>query len=162
MASKKVVLLGIDGADWRLLKPMLNEGTLKTFSEIIQHGSFGVLKSTVPPLSIPAWTSIFTGVNPGKHGLTGVILREDDSFKIRATSYRMVNPIWLYLDKKGFKSSRRISSIMKREGPNGILIVEHFKKEILSSEVGNLVLERQRKYGDTILALYRNLSVQYS
>lgn len=45
---------------------------------------------------------------------------------------------------------------------NGILIVEHFKKEILSSEVGNLVLERQRKYGDTILALYRNLSAQYS
>lgn len=101
---EKVILLGIDGADWRLINPMLSEGILSTFGELIQHGFSGVLKSTIPPLSLPAWTSIFTGVNPGKHGLIDVIIRENNSFKISTSKYRMIDPIWCNLSRKNLRS----------------------------------------------------------
>lgn len=37
---------------------------------------------------------------------------------------------------------------------NGLLIIEHYKKEVLPQRAGRLVLERQKKYGDTVLSFY--------
>ena len=42
--------------------------------------------------------------------------------------------------------------------PDGLLIIEHYKKEILPQEVGNLILKKQRKYGDTVLSFYEPCS----
>ncbi len=40
--------------------------------------------------------------------------------------------------------------------PNGLVIVQHFKKDNLPETQGDLSLFRQAKYGDTILSFYRN------
>ena len=57
----KILVIGLDGATWTLLKPWIEKGYLPTIKKLIKEGVHGVLKSTVPPLSIPAWNSIVTG-----------------------------------------------------------------------------------------------------
>ena len=47
---------------------MLAKGKMKNLQRIISTGVRGNLKSTVPPVTGPAWVSFATGKNPGKHG----------------------------------------------------------------------------------------------
>lgn len=68
-SSKKVVVIGLDGATLDLIKPWAEEGKLPTFKEMLTEGVHGILRSTIPHVTIPAWPSFATGVNPGKHGL---------------------------------------------------------------------------------------------
>lgn len=67
----KVVILGLDGADFDLLQPLIDSGDLPNLRRFQQQGAWGRLASTIPPISVPAWPSCFTGVNPGKHGVFG-------------------------------------------------------------------------------------------
>ncbi|GIK73491.1 MAG: phosphodiesterase [Chloroflexota bacterium] len=74
---KKVVVIGWDGADWRLLRPWVLEGKLPTLARFVQEGSYGYLRSTMRPESSVAWASFSTGVNPGKHSVYGFVARTD-------------------------------------------------------------------------------------
>ena len=64
----KVVIIGLDGTTWKLLDPLLQQGRLPNLQKIINGGSRATLVSTKPPVTVPAWTTFATGVNPGKHG----------------------------------------------------------------------------------------------
>lgn len=68
MNNKKVLVIGLDGATWDLIKPWANEGKLPTFKKLMSEGAYGTLKTTIPPITIPAIPSFMTGKNPGKHG----------------------------------------------------------------------------------------------
>jgi predicted AlkP superfamily phosphohydrolase/phosphomutase len=70
----KVLLLGLDGMTFDVLRPAFEAGHMNHLSKLLERGASGVLKSTVPPYTPPGWTSIFTGVNPGKHGIFGFAL----------------------------------------------------------------------------------------
>ena len=48
---------------------MVERGELPTLASIMETGTSGNLISTVPPITIPAWVSCVTGMNPGKFGL---------------------------------------------------------------------------------------------
>lgn len=48
---------------------------LPNFRAVSEQGMFGRVQSTVPPTSIAAWTSIFSGCDPGQHGITGYLRR---------------------------------------------------------------------------------------
>ncbi len=65
---KKIVVIGLDGATFDLLRPWTDLGYLPNLRHLIDHGAHGVLKSTVPWVAAPAWVSFATGKNPGKHG----------------------------------------------------------------------------------------------
>jgi predicted AlkP superfamily phosphohydrolase/phosphomutase len=78
--QKKVLVVGLDGATFDLIKPWVAAGHLPALDRILREGAHGVLHSTVPPMTAPAWTSFATGVNPGKHGLYDWIAREPDSY----------------------------------------------------------------------------------
>ncbi len=70
MNNKKVLVIGLDGATWDLIKPWVNEGKLPAFRKLMSEGAYGTLKTTIPPITIPAIPSFMTGKNPGKHGIT--------------------------------------------------------------------------------------------
>ena len=79
MARKsRVILLGWDGATWDLILPWVEEGKLPGIGRMMEQGTWGTLLSTIPPISPAAWTTIFTGVNPGKHGIFGFVKRRTD------------------------------------------------------------------------------------
>ncbi len=77
----KIIVVGLDGATFDLIKPWAEEGHLPVLKHIMENGAYGTLNSTVPPMTAPAWTSFATGVNPGKHRLYDWIAREPNSYR---------------------------------------------------------------------------------
>ncbi len=69
MNKKRTLIIGLDGATFDIIKPMVADGKLPTFTKLMKEGAWGPLRSTIPPLTPPAWTSFMTGKNPGKHGV---------------------------------------------------------------------------------------------
>ena len=65
----KVLIIGLDGATWRVLEPWARNGRLPNLAVLMARGSWGPLRSTVPALTLPAWSSLATGRNPGGHGV---------------------------------------------------------------------------------------------
>lgn len=67
--KRRVLAIGLDGATWTVLKPLMDQGQLPNLKRLVEQGASGNLESTVPAHSAPAWTTFMTGVNPGKHGV---------------------------------------------------------------------------------------------
>lgn len=72
----RVLLIGLDGASFDKVKSFVEEGELPNFAKFIDEGCAGIMKTTIPPTSAPAWASLVTGVNPGKHGIFFFMTRE--------------------------------------------------------------------------------------
>jgi len=64
-----LLVIGLDGASLDLVRPWADEGRLPVLAALMKRGAWGRLRSTVPPATFPAWTSLVTGVNPGRHGI---------------------------------------------------------------------------------------------
>jgi predicted AlkP superfamily phosphohydrolase/phosphomutase len=97
--KSKVLVIGLDGATWDLIKPLIKEGKLPTFRKLIESGAYGDFESTAPATTPPAWTSITTGKNPGKHGIFG-FFKVDENYNrsfYHSTDKRS-KEIWDYLD----------------------------------------------------------------
>ncbi len=71
----KVVFVGLDGADWRVLQPMMEKGELPTFAAMMRQGASGDLATLHDSNSAVIWASIYTGVTPDRHGV-------DDFYRI--------------------------------------------------------------------------------
>lgn len=98
--KKKLVLLGVDGADWKILGPLIAEGCLPNFKKAREGGSHSDLLSTIPALTAPAWRSIFTGVNPGKHGVYDFFAFEDGKLRVTNANDTQVPYFWEAMDEK--------------------------------------------------------------
>ncbi len=97
----KVILIGIDGATWNIIDPLVRKGYLPNLKRLKSLGLYGNLKSTYPPSSPPAWNSLFSGVNPGRHKIYDFIKRKKNSyfFEPMFSSDRKAPLIWDYLTK---------------------------------------------------------------
>ncbi len=73
----KVLLVGIDGASFRVLDPLLAAGEAPQFQALVGRGSRGVLKSENPMASPALWTTIATGRSRREHGIEDFIVRKD-------------------------------------------------------------------------------------
>lgn len=65
----KVVFVGLDGADWRVIQPLMEKGELPTFAAMMRQGASGDLGSIHDSNSAVIWASIYTGVTPDRHGV---------------------------------------------------------------------------------------------
>lgn len=101
--SSPVVLLGIDGAAYSILDPLIAEGKLPSLSRLKQEGASGVLRSTIHPLTPAAWVSMVTGVNPGKHGVYDFRCRKAGSYDWELVNSRSWSgePVWSVLGRQG-------------------------------------------------------------
>ena len=68
-SQHKVVFIGLDGASWEIINPMVLDGGLPTFKRLKEEGTSGLLRSTPCYFSPPAWTSMMTGFVPEKTGV---------------------------------------------------------------------------------------------
>lgn len=66
-APRRVVVIGLDGADWQLLDRYRAAGAMPELDRLVREGRSGVLRSLVPPLSPLVWTTIATGTSPLQH-----------------------------------------------------------------------------------------------
>ncbi len=81
----KVLIIGIDSATFDIIHPMMERGRLPNLHNLIKSGSSGQLRSTIPPVTPPAWVSFMTGKNPGKHGVFDFYV---------SPSYGYIRPVW--------------------------------------------------------------------
>ena len=100
-----IITIGLDCATWDLIKPWANAQELPNFMRLIEEGTTASLKSTYPPVTPVAWPSIFTGKNPGMHGIFGFTDSDPLSLKIPRISYNYMKckPIWDILSENGKK-----------------------------------------------------------
>jgi predicted AlkP superfamily phosphohydrolase/phosphomutase len=104
MKNKKVLIIGFDGATWDLIKPWTEQNELPHLKKLMENGCYGSMKSTIPHVTPPAWTSMTTGKNPGKHGIFDFtnIKKIDDSlsFVLNSSKNKKSKEIWDYLKEK--------------------------------------------------------------
>jgi predicted AlkP superfamily phosphohydrolase/phosphomutase len=72
----KVLLIGFDGASFDRIKSFAAKGELPNLVKFMENGCTGTMTTTIPPASAPAWASLATGMNPGKHGIFFFITRD--------------------------------------------------------------------------------------
>jgi len=105
MRANRVVVIGIDGATWRILLPLVRKGVMPNIKKAIDLGFSCVLDSTIPPITGPAWMSLITGLGPGKTGVFDFLVRrkfEYDLHPISAKDYRG-KAIWDQLCHEGLR-----------------------------------------------------------
>jgi predicted AlkP superfamily phosphohydrolase/phosphomutase len=78
--ARRLVILGFDGVDPRLLSRWMEEGKLPHLRTLADDGDFRPLASTNPPQSPVAWTSFATGTGPGRHGVFDFIERDPATY----------------------------------------------------------------------------------
>ena len=104
--AKKVLLIGWDAADWKVINPLLDQGLMLTLDDFINHGVMGNLATLRPILSPMLWNSIATGKRANKHGIHGFMEPDTQNGGIRPVSStsRKVKAIWNILTQRGFKT----------------------------------------------------------
>ncbi|GGM52201.1 nucleotide pyrophosphatase [Micromonospora sonchi] len=65
----QTLLIGLDGATFTVLDPLMRSGVMPALRDLTQRGVRAPLRSVMPPLTPPGWTSLVTGQRPGRHGV---------------------------------------------------------------------------------------------
>ncbi len=106
-ATQRVIILGVDGVPHTQIKRLAQEGKLPNFKKLMNAGQFHPLKTEVPPITAMGWPTIYTGVNPGKHGLYDFGPVDKNALNV----VRFHNPVdcqaeflWEILERNGIKS----------------------------------------------------------
>jgi len=94
MVEKKVIVIGLDGATWDLIEPWAKEGKLTTIKKLMDDGIYSTLWSTVPSYTLPAWTSLISGVNPGKHKIYDLIVEHKGNTRLVTSKDRETKTIF--------------------------------------------------------------------
>lgn len=95
-AETKVVVVGVDGADWEMIRPMAERGELPTFARLLREGGAAPARTFEPSLSPLLWTSIATGKNPDEHGILDFVTRDPQSGRLVpvTSTLRRVKAVW--------------------------------------------------------------------
>jgi predicted AlkP superfamily phosphohydrolase/phosphomutase len=123
--TAKVLLVGLDGATFDVIDPLLAAGRLPALAGLIARGARGNLASTVPPVTFPAWSTILTGRSPARHGLTDFTLLDVAARRLRFASARdRVGPTLprLVSDAGGRVAAIGFPTTYPPESLNGIVV----------------------------------------
>jgi predicted AlkP superfamily phosphohydrolase/phosphomutase len=84
--SRKVLIIGLDGATFDLMRPWMAQGDLPNLARMAREGSHGELTSTIHPITGAAWPSFMTGVQQGKHSVYDFIRRTPNGYNFVLTN----------------------------------------------------------------------------
>jgi len=104
---RKLIVIGIDGGTFNVIKPIIKMGKLPNFKKILKNGVHGPLKSTFPPITGPAWFSLATGKNPGKTGIYDFIYKGEKGIlkhTINSNDFKKHGAFWNHLNENDFRS----------------------------------------------------------
>lgn len=125
--SRRVFLLGLDGADWSVLDRMIAVGHMPNLGRLVREGARAILESTVPPVTPVAWLSLMTGCNPGRHGVFGFLKPSPDNSYLPVPVNRMdaqVPTVFDYFREGGPLVSLNLPMSWPATPINGCLITD--------------------------------------
>jgi arylsulfatase A-like enzyme len=106
-ARPPVLLVGVDGLEWKVLLRMIAEGRLPQLADLMERGVFGWLATDQPTFSPRLWATIATGKPPEEHGILGFVWRNPERHRQRRlyTSLdRRTKAFWNILSDHGVAS----------------------------------------------------------
>lgn len=121
----KVAIIGLDGATFRVLRPLVDAGVMPTIGRFMREGAWGTLRTTRPPVTCPAWPTMFTGVNPGKHGVFSFSHRDPKTGRVRTAASGDVRApkLWDILGDAGRRSTiLNVPITFPAERLNGVML----------------------------------------
>ncbi|TSA41934.1 MAG: hypothetical protein D4R57_00025 [Verrucomicrobiales bacterium] len=133
MSKPRVLLVGWDAADWKVIQPLLDAGQMPNVAGLIKGGVHGNIATLYPALSPMLWTSIATGKRPTKHGIHGFSEPLHDGSGVRPITLlsRKTKAVWNILNQTGHKS------IVVGWWPshpaeplNGVMVSNHFQHPV--------------------------------
>ncbi len=107
LLKKRLLLVGWDAADWKIINPLIKQGKMPALASLLANSSWGNLVTLDPPISPMLWTSIATGKRPYKHGIHGFTEATQDGKSarpVRVTS-RTSQAIWNILNQNDLKTN---------------------------------------------------------
>jgi predicted AlkP superfamily phosphohydrolase/phosphomutase len=127
-----VIIIGIDGADWNIMNPLLEQGKLPHLARLVEEGSSGVLETIRPTKSPVIWTSIATGKSMHKHGiLDWVYVDENDNQIPYSGDDIKVKTFWKILGEENFRTGIiNWFCTYPAEEVNGYVISDRFRLSI--------------------------------
>lgn len=99
----RVWIVGLDGGSWNVVRPLLEEGRMPNLGALVEGGVRGVLRSTVPPVTCPAWFTFSTGLSPSRLGIYDFYGLRPGGRRLRYHSYADLQEVefWDLLMEEG-------------------------------------------------------------
>src|ERR1700730_12979968 len=91
----RIVVIGVNGMEWDLLRPLLVQGKLPNLAKVIKNGTYGKLRTVSDPNCPRVYSTMFTSTKPEEHGVTGFVVGGITA----NTNMLKQEPIWSYLSK---------------------------------------------------------------
>jgi predicted AlkP superfamily phosphohydrolase/phosphomutase/tetratricopeptide (TPR) repeat protein len=103
---RKLLLVGIDSADWKIIQPLIDSGGMPGMQRIVEEGTSGNLTTLEPQLSPMLWTSIATGKMAYHHGVSGFTEVDPQTGRVVPVSAatRQCRTLWEILGERGLRS----------------------------------------------------------
>ncbi len=128
----KVVLIGIDGANWPTIDPLIESGKLPFFKKLKAESAWAYLNTFKPTKSSVIWTSIATGKKMEKHGILDFTFLNQNNIEAPFTNSERREPaIWQILDSFGKRSI--ICNWFVSHPPdkiNGIVVSDNYRRVV--------------------------------
>jgi len=131
MKKAKVLLIGWDAADWKIIWPLVNSGQMPALKSLMSKGVYGNMSTMNPPYSPMLWSSVATGKTPDKHGVLGFIEVNPDGNGIRPVTVksRKSRALWNIFHNQGLKSNLvGWWPSFPAEPINGVVVSDKFQK----------------------------------
>jgi predicted AlkP superfamily phosphohydrolase/phosphomutase len=149
----RTIAIGLDGCSWNVLEPLLATGELPHLSALCAEGAQGVLESTIPFYTGPAWASFATGASPAAHGIYDfMMLRPDGRLSVARQSDLRWSTYYQQLGREG-RRSVLVNLPIDQDGCDGTVIVNSWLTGDDSRRL--LPTDLRRRYG-TVLDSYIN------
>lgn len=100
----RVLLVGLDGVDRTVLETHRAAGRIPTLETLLDTGVVADLESQIPPWTPSAWPSLYTGVNPGKHGVFDFLAFDGYDWRLVDRSDVHEFALWELADAHGVES----------------------------------------------------------
>jgi predicted AlkP superfamily phosphohydrolase/phosphomutase len=99
----RILVIGVDAGTMDLIEGWSDEGRLPGFKRFFEEGVYGKLHSVPNMCSASAWSSMVTGVNPGKHGIYwfGEYAPNSYEYFYINASYRNADTLWDIMSASG-------------------------------------------------------------
>jgi predicted AlkP superfamily phosphohydrolase/phosphomutase len=94
----RVLVIGWDGADWKILRPLLDSGELPNLAGMIERGAHGECLSTVPSHSWCAWPSFMTGLGAAGHAVFDILEHKPGVTRRLPVTYRSIKAPTIFDD----------------------------------------------------------------
>ena len=121
----RALIVGLDGATLDAIEPLARDGRLPNLARLLREGTSARMRSTIPPMTLPAWSSFLTGSNPGRHGIVDFVRRIPGTYDLEFanSTHRRVPTMHRILSDRGARvASIAVPTTYPPEKIDGVVI----------------------------------------